>query len=85
MDAGHRIDELRAFEREYRARLRLDLENWLGRLDDPDGRTALRVAVIRVSEAPGSELQAALAEVPERQRQRLLTALLRVPVPEVTP
>ena len=79
-----RIEDLRAFEREYRQRLRMHLEDCLGTLDAREDGLPLRAAARRLGEASDADLREVLAELPERQRQRLTEALLRIPVPEVT-
>jgi len=80
---GQRIDDLRDFEREYRERLRMHLEDCLGTLDAREDNLPLRVAARRLSEASDADLAEVLAELPEHLRQRILTALLRTPVTEV--
>jgi hypothetical protein len=82
-DLGLRIDELRAFEREYRQRLRMHLEDCLGVLEATEDAKPLRVAARRLGEASDADLLEVLAELPEHRRQRLVSALLRIPVPEV--
>jgi hypothetical protein len=77
-----RIDDLRAFEREYRARLRLYLEDQLAELDATGTAYQMRTATMRIAGASDGELRRALGELGESQRARLLAALLSVPVPE---
>lgn len=79
-----RIDELRAFEREYRQRLRMHLEDCMGTLDGTDDEMPLRVAARRIVTASDADLRIIAGELSERSRKRLLDALLRVPVPEVS-
>jgi hypothetical protein len=79
-----RIDDLRDFEREYRERLRMHLEDCLGTLDAREDSLPLRAAARRLSEAPEAGLREVFADLPEDRRQHLLSVLLRVPVPEVT-
>ena len=78
------VEDLRAFEREYRTRLALHLEEGLARLRGTDDAQPLRVAARRLGDASDADLAEVLAELPEGRRQRLLEALLRVPVQEVT-
>lgn len=78
-DMSQRVEDLRDFEREYRTRMRLYLEDALATVSAPDAAAPLRAAIRRVAEAPDVNLREILAELPEAQRQRLLTALLRVP------
>ena len=79
-----RIDDLREFEFEYRARLCAFLEKQLAELD-PDGACSLRSAALRLAAAPDGDLAGAVTELTEQQRSRLLSVLLRVPVTEATP
>jgi len=81
---GHRIDDLRDFEREYRERLRMHLEDCLGTLDAREDTLPLRAAARRLSEASDGNLAEVFADMPEDRRQHLLSALLRLPVPEAT-
>jgi hypothetical protein len=81
---AQRIDDLRAFEREYRARLRIFLENGLAELDKPGGKTLLAAAVQRIAQAPDADLAEVLADLTEHRRAHLLSVLLRTPVTEVT-
>ena len=79
-----RIVDLRGFEREYRARMHMYLEDCLATVDAPDGDgPPLRAAARRLSEAPAADLAEVLADLDEDRRQHLLSVLLRVPVPEV--
>lgn len=85
-DFAGRIDDLRAFERGYRARLRMYFEECLFELDKHDPIfTPLMAAVTRIADAPDGDLQQALHDLGPRHRDRLLAALLRHPVEEVTP
>ena len=81
----HRIDDLRAFERDYRARLIAYLEDQLGELRGADATSALTTAVLRITAAADSELADALTGLPPRHVDRLLAVLLRTPVGEMTP
>jgi hypothetical protein len=77
-----RIDELRGFERDYRVRLRMDLEDGLGWLDSREHGLPLRAAARRLAEAPEADLREVFADLTEDRRQHLLSVLLRVPVTE---
>jgi hypothetical protein len=79
-----RADDLQAFEAEYRLLLRIHLEDGLGWLDSREDGLPLRAAARRLSEAPDADLARVLADLPEERRQRILTALLRTPVTEVS-
>ena len=78
-----RIDELRAFEREYRQRLHLYLEDCMATVAGPDDELPLRAAARRLVTASDADLRVVAGQLPEHSRKRLLDALLRVPVPEV--
>lgn len=81
--AADQVDDLKAFEQEYRTRLLAYLQGQVAELD-PDGDCSVRAAMIRVAAAPDGELAEAAAELSEAQRSRLLAALLRIPVAGVT-
>lgn len=78
------IDELRAFERDYRHRLTAHLDECLATLKGGDSNLPLRVAARRMAEAPDADLLEVLTELAEEERTRFMKALLRVPLPEVT-
>jgi hypothetical protein len=80
---GHRIDDLRDFEREYRERLRMHLEDCLGTLDAREDTLPLRAAARRLGEASDADLREVFADLDEDRRQHLLSVLVRIPVPEV--
>ena len=80
-----RVDDLRAFERGYRARLRMYFEDQLAELDKADGACPLMAAVVRVADAPDADLAGALHDLGPSQRDRLTAALLRHPVEEMQP
>jgi hypothetical protein len=80
---GLRLDELRAFEHEYMARLRAYFEDRLAELD-PHDTVALRSAMVRIENATDADLAEVVLKLPRRQADRLIAMLLCVPV-EVTP
>jgi hypothetical protein len=77
-------EDLRAFELDYAVRLRVYLEDGLAWLDAREDGLPLRAAARRLSEAPDADLRMVFADLPEDRRQHLLSALLRLPVPEAT-
>ena len=82
------IDELRAFEHEYRTSLAAHLDELLATLKSSDEKLPLRMAVRLLCAAPDGDLPAVMAELDEDTREqftkRLIRAMLLVPVPEPT-